>query len=187
MPERKSLSGAIAFRPLGTTDLPLLRGWLSQDFVNRWYGGGAPSLEAVTQKYAPRIAQNEEASDPVLCFIIQLDENPIGLIQTYRIDDYPDYLELIGLEEEAAGLDILIGERAFVQQGLGPRIMRAFLEAIVFERFTVESCLAGPHPDNRVAIAACRKAGFSHLKKVVDVETGQAECVMRITRDALTS
>jgi len=107
------------------------------------------------------------------------------LIQTYRIDNFPDYLELIGLDEDAAGLDIFIGERGFVQRGLGPQIIRAFLRTVVFERFEVESCLVGPHPQNRVAIAAFRKAGFKHLKKVVDIETGQAECIMRIERTAL--
>ncbi len=181
MAERESLSGEIAFRPLGGDDLPRLQAWLGQGLVNRWYGGEAPSLEAVTEKYTPRIAGN----DPAHCFIIQFDDAPIGLIQTYRIDDFPDYLELIGLEEDAAGLDIFIGERAFVQRGLGPQIIRAFLKTVVFERLQVESCVAGPHPLNRVAIAAFRKAGFAHLKKVADIETGQAECIMRIERGAL--
>lgn len=181
MAERETLTGKIAFRPLSRDDLPRLQGWLGQGFVNRWYGSGAPSLEAVTQKYAPRI----EGSDPALCFIIRFDDKPIGLIQTYRIDDFPDYLELIGLEEDAAGLDIFIGERAFVQRGLGPQIIRAFLKVIVFERLQVESCVAGPHPLNRVAITAFRKAGFAHLKKVVDIETGQAECIMRVARGEL--
>ena len=79
-----------------------------------------------------------------------------------------------------------IGERAYVQRGLGPQVVRAFLKAVVFERLQVESCVAGPHPLNRVAIAAFRKAGFGQLKKVVDIETGQAECIMRIERGVLT-
>ena len=182
MTERETLTGEIAFRALTDDDLPRLHGWLGQGFVNRWYGSGAPSLETVTQKYAPRIAGN----DPTLCFIILFDGAPIGLIQTYRIDDFPDYLELIGLDEDAAGLDIFIGERAYVQRGLGPQVVRAFLKAVVFERLQVESCVAGPHPLNRVAIAAFRKAGFGQLKKVVDIETGQAECIMRIERGVLT-
>ena len=176
MAERERLTGEIAFRPLAEDDLPQIHSWLGQGFVNRWYGGDAPSLEAVTQKYVPRIAGH----DPAQCFIILFDDAPIGLIQTYRIDDFPDYLELIGLDEDAAGLDIFIGERAFAQRGLGPQILRAFLKDVVFERLQVESCVAGPHPQNRVAIAAFRKAGFSQLKKVVDIETGQAECIMRI-------
>ena len=181
MAERETLTGEIAFRPLTDDDLPRLHAWLGQGFVNRWYGSGAPSLEAVTQKYTPRIAGH----DPAHCFIVLFDDAPIGLIQTYRIDDFPDYLELIGLDEDAAGLDIFIGERDFVQRGLGPQIMQAFLQAVVFERFQAESCVVGPHPLNRVAIAAFRKAGFKHLKKVVDIETGQAECIMRIERASL--
>ncbi len=181
MAERQKLSGEIAFRPLASDDLPRLHEWLGQGFVNRWYGGDAPSQDAVTQKYAPRIADD----DPAVCFVILFNDAPIGLIQTYRIDDFPDYLDLIGLDEDAAGLDIFIGERDFVQRGLGPQIIRAFLKAVVFERFQVESCVAGPHPLNRVSIAAFRKAGFSQLKKVTDIETGQAECIMRIEREAI--
>ena len=178
MAVRETLSGEVAFRPLTDEDLPRLHAWLGQGFVNRWYGGDAPSLEAITQKYAPRIA----GQDPALCFIILFDDAPIGLIQTYRIDDFPDYLDLIGLDEDAAGLDIFIGERGLVQRGLGSQVIRAFLMTVVFQRFQVESCVAGPHPLNRVAIAAFRKAGFRQLKKVVDIETGQAECIMRVGR-----
>ncbi len=173
--------GDISFRPLEETDLPTVHDWRNQDFVRRWHGGKEQSIEDIRHHYEPRISGDE----PAFCFIVLLDESPVGLIETFHTADYPDYQEVIGLWEEAAGLDLFIGERAALKSGLAARIIRQFVETLVFNLFEVETCLMGPHPDNRALIGAAEAAGFKHLKTVVDCDTDEAECVMRIPRAQL--
>lgn len=86
MPVEVPVAADISFRPLREEDLPLLHGWLNQDFVARWYKiGPVPTpYEAVAAKYLPRIRGEE----PTECFLLVVDDMPVGYIQTYRIRDY---------------------------------------------------------------------------------------------------
>src|SRR5205807_1917212 len=94
----------IGFRPLEPADLPLLHRWLNTDFVKEWYDSGPP-YEEVVAKYAPRIAGRA----PTRSFVTMYGDTPIGYIQTYRIDDYPEYSRYVRAGEEAAGVDLFIG------------------------------------------------------------------------------
>jgi aminoglycoside 6'-N-acetyltransferase len=171
-------SSLIAFRSLAPTDLPLLHRWLNTPHVLQWWDKPGPSLERVEKEYLPCI----EGREPTHCYLILYDDSPIGFIQIYLIRDHPEYSRHVQVEEAAAGIDLFIGDPAYVRRGLGAAILRRFLRDVVFARPDVESCVIGPAVTNRAAIRAYEKAGFTYLKTVQIPDEEEPEYLMRIAR-----
>lgn len=67
---------------------------------------------------------------------------------------------------EAAGLDLFIGEEAYVHRGLGAPTLTPFLREFTFIDPDVPSCVVLPEPENNIAIRAYEKAGFRHVKTI---------------------
>ena len=172
--------GAIAFRPLTRDDFPLLQRWLNTPHVLQWWDKPGPSLAEVEEKYLPRI----EGTDPTQSFVVEHAARPIGYIQLYLIEDYPDYSQYVGLDERAAGIDVFIGEFDFIHRGLGPALLKQFLREVVFDRPDVASCVIGPAISNTIAIRAYEKAGFVYFKTAVIPDEDEPEYLMRIGREA---
>ena len=168
----------IQFRALVLGDLELMRRWLNNDFVARWWPGW-PSLEQVRAKYGPRI----DGSDPTKCFVIMLDGAPRGFIQSYRVHHDPNLRALIDAPERAAGIDLFLGEREDAYRGLGPRIIRRFLAEFVFAQTDTDLCLIDPAQNNAAAIRAYQKAGFQHLCTIRVPAELQPSYVMILRRE----
>jgi len=169
----------ISFRRLTVDDLPLMHRWLNTDHVARWYdanGGRWPSHQQVAEKYAARM-RGEAKTEP---FLILHNDEPVGYIQSYLIADHPEYARVVQVEAGAAGVDLFIGEADLVYRGLGPHILRRFLNKIVFADPGVTSCVIGPSVSNAAAIRAYEKAGFKHLKTVHVAGEPEQEYLMRI-------
>jgi RimJ/RimL family protein N-acetyltransferase len=172
----------IGFRLMTMDDLPLLHQWLQVPQVLEWWWGGvAPTYEAVAEKYGPDIADRALTR----AYLIMYAGDPIGYIQTYRIRDYPEYAAAVGMDEEAAGVDLLIGETAYLHKGLGSHILRQFLRAVIFAAGDIASCIIGPSEANTIAIRAYEKAGFRFFKTIPSTNEPTPEYLMRITRNDL--
>jgi RimJ/RimL family protein N-acetyltransferase len=168
----------ITFRRLGEPDLPLLHRWLNAPHVLEWWDRPGPTLDQVRAKYLPRIT----APGDVTPYVIRREETAIGYIQLYRVGEGAWGLRGVG---SSAGVDLFIGELAHLHRGLGPRILRQFLTAIVFQDHGVEACFTDPSPRNRSAIRAFEKAGFHSVGSATDPESGLDVYLMRVTRQAL--
>ena len=169
----------ISFRPLAVADLPRLHKWLLSPHVES-YGEGKQTLADTEKKYIPRINGKSKIS----CFQILYDDMPIGQIQMYKINDYPEYKQSLQINENAAGVDLFIGEKKFQHKGLGKFIIRKFLREFVFTQSDVESCILGPNPKNTSAIKAYEKAGFTYLKTIVNPE-GEDEYLMHYPKKTI--
>src|SRR5690554_35430 len=174
-------SELISFRLLKESDLPLMHKWLNNGYANKWYGKSEFSLEEVKAKYLPYIKQEKQT----YAYIILYDNNPIGYIQTYYIKSYPLYAKQIGVTENAAGLDLFIGDENYIHKGLGKYIISKFLKTIIFNILDVESCIIGPEPDNIVAIKVYEKVGFKFLK-LVKTDDGK-EYLMKIQKNEINN
>src|SRR5207245_454463 len=132
-------SAMIGFRPLAAADFPLMHRWLNEEHVRRWWTPGYRTVADVAAKYGPYAAGQK----PTRPYLILHDGQPIGYAQTYLLRDYPDYARCVALDEAAAGVDLFIGEPAFVHRGLGAPILHAFLDHVVFARPDVTACVIG--------------------------------------------
>lgn len=179
MPDAKP----ITFRPLAAADLPLLHRWLNNPDVARWYGLGVenarnPSLAMVVEHYTDRV----EGRTPTRGYTIRVDGERVGYIQAYRIGDWPDYASALDFDADAVGIDLLIGEDAYRNRGLGAAVLRQFLVDEVFGRRGAERAVIAPEPENKRGIRCYEKAGFRHVKTVFIPESGEHEYVMAQTR-----
>ena len=90
----------------------------------------------------------------------------IGLIQTYRVADYPGWEEIVLAGPGAVGLDLLIGEVDAVGRGLGPLVLAEFARTIAFTAPGTTAVVATVEEENRRSWRAFEKAGFRHVRDV---------------------
>ncbi|KQC14344.1 MAG: hypothetical protein APR63_05765 [Desulfuromonas sp. SDB] len=166
----------VKFIPLKPDHLNLLYKWLNLDHVAKWYGKGRnyQFYRNVEDHYLPRTRDICSTK----AFIIYIDQNSIGYIQTYKITDYPDYNKHIQADNNSAGMDLFIGDENYLHRGLGPEIIKKFLNEVVFKIFDVEKCIIGPELANKAAIKAYQKAGFSYWKTVKIPDEAEPEYLM---------
>jgi len=163
----------IRFRPLEDTDLPQVEAWLRTEHVAQWW---RDPLEIAVEKREAALAGRGEVEH----FVILENDRPVGMIQTYRVGDYPKWGELVGAEPEAAGVDLFVGEPDAVGRGLGPEILREFTCAVIFVRAETSAVVATVEEANRRSWRAFEKAGFRHERDVV--EDGVPHRLMRLER-----
>jgi aminoglycoside 6'-N-acetyltransferase len=162
------------FDPLREDDLVLARQWLLEPHVRRWWD------DELRRKDYPEDTIRDwleaiRGQDPTDMFLIRMDGRPIGVIQSYRVDSYPDHVaELGGLREPAFELDVFIGEPSLIGIGVGPDLLRAFLP-MAFDRYGVEYCVIGPSRANVAAIRAYEKVGYRYLKDYREDDTKDPE------------
>lgn len=147
----------ISFKKLQMEDLPLLHQWLNEPHVIEWYEKKPSTMEDVRKKYLPRIA----GDDATKSFFIIVDDQPIGYIQSYFVDDDPEIKSYV--PKNSAGLDLFIGETSHLGRGLGSEILREFLKQVVFQQEGIEHCVVDPLPTNPRMIHVIEKAGFKYL------------------------
>jgi aminoglycoside 6'-N-acetyltransferase len=163
----------IGFRLLEPDDLPVVREWLGREHVRRWW------RDPVEVDIA-EIVEALEGREPTDYYAILLDNRPIGLIQTYRVADYPAWEEIIRAGPGAVGLDLLIGEVDAVGRGLGPLVLAEFARTIAFADPGATALVATVEEENRRSWRAFEKAGFRHLRDVE--EDGLPNRLMRLDR-----
>jgi aminoglycoside 6'-N-acetyltransferase len=157
-------------------DLPLLHRWLHREHVRRWWDD-LPTLDDVSARYGPAV----DGEDPTEHYVILLDGTPSGMIETYLAEDYAEEWP-VGAEPGVAGIDLFISEDELVGKGLGPRVLRAFLDQVIFARPGVTACIAGPDVRNAASIRAFEKAGFRRWRVVEFPGEHAPEQLLRIER-----
>ena len=172
------------FPALTEADLPLIRRWLLEPHVSRWWADPPRDTypDDELEKYRSRVRGDD---DPTQVFFIRDRGRPIGFIQCYRIGDHGAYAEALALDAPAAGIDLFIGEPAEIGEGHGPRLIRAFLRDVVFPRYDVDECVIGPSVKNARAIRAYEKAGFRFFKDARVPDEPDPEHLMRIRREVV--
>ncbi|HEU0165478.1 MAG TPA: GNAT family N-acetyltransferase, partial [Thermomicrobiales bacterium] len=120
----------------------------------------------VEARYATRIA----GTDTTRSFIIEIDGEPAGYIQCYRLVDEPEYLRQLELplplHRNAVGTDLFIGEPARRNHGWGVPILRAFHRRIVFGEMRADPAIIAPEPGNARAIKVYERVGFRWFRTV---------------------
>ncbi len=152
----------ITWRKLTEADFPLLRQWLLQPHVARWWNHDT-SPEEVARDFGP-VARGEEPSEDLLVFE---DGTPVGLVQRSRYGDYPDYIAelapFLAVDEEAVSVDYLVGDLDRCGRGLGPRIIAAVIAETWSAYPLAPSVVVPVVAANRTSWRALEKAGLSRV------------------------
>lgn len=156
----------LSFLPLAESHFPLLLKWLEAPHVKKWWDQDLVyTLDLVKEKYSDYVKgykQIDGLHKPIQAYLICLDNQPVGYIQIYNVYDFPRSKPLTGLPENLGGIDIFIGEEAFLGKGLGPQAMAKFLGLYAKDYSYV---FVDPDVNNIVAIKAYEKAGFRKLSE----------------------
>ena len=153
----------IGFRPLTADELPLLYEWLQREHIQRWWTD-RETYDEVVQHHLPAI----EGSEPTDLYLILSNGLPVGFIQTYRVSDYPEYRDLVAVEEGVAGVDLFVAEPELTGRGFGSEALRGFVADIVFSDPEIHACVADPDAENIASLRAFEKAGFRVVRRFVD-------------------
>lgn len=164
----------IVLRPLAEADLAAMARWLADPDVHAWYREGEPTVANLRERYAPIIA----GRDPIMAWLVLIDDLAAGHVQCSRIAADSDYAAALDLphpyREGAVGIDILLGEPRFRDGGWGPLVLRRFLGDIVFGTLRAPAAIIAPEVMNERAIHAYARAGFRWLK-TVPIEDGDPD------------
>jgi aminoglycoside 6'-N-acetyltransferase-1b/aminoglycoside 6'-N-acetyltransferase-2 len=112
-------------------------------------------------------------------YIAYLDDTPIGYLQSYVVKDSGDGWWENETDPGARGIDQYLADPASLGQGLGTRMIRAFVD-FLFQDPAVTRIQTDPSPDNPRGIACYHKVGFKDVG-VVATPDGPA-LLMAITR-----
>ena len=154
-------AGRFSFRPLQTSDLPLLHSWLSRPHWAEWWGP-APTLAEVQADYGAWI------SDPsqVQPHIALLDGEPLGYIQSYVAMGSGGGWWEAETDPGVRGIDQSIADAAQLGKGLGTAMVKAWV-AKLFADPQVTRIQTDPDPRNARAIRCYEKAGFRAVGEVL--------------------
>ena len=89
---------------------------------------------------------------------------------------------VFGANADEAGIDIVIGEAAMTGLGLGPAIIRRFIETIVFADDAVCGVVVEPDARNTRSVRAFEKAGFAAVARIGLVGEAADRQVLRLVR-----
>lgn len=166
----------IAFREMKESDIPTLIRWIREPHViDVWDSAQGISDEIVYDKYIKRL-ENQE----IETYIILYNKKPIGLIQTYLVDNYLDFY--IG-PNQAKGIDMYIGNPDFVNKGIGTSMLVEFIKLYVFHQESIEFACIDPEIANERAIHVYEKVGFEAINARFDNHSKLLTCYMILKRN----
>ena len=152
----------ISFRRLAFTDLENVVQWILDDGVHRWWYPEGSTEEKIRAEYEPRSRGEPNEFDKTGRYIINVDDQDIGLVQ-WHFGDYPEYASEVP-SSDSAWVDVLIGLPEWRNRGVGSVLTRQFVEDVVFADPAIQRCAIDPDPENRPAIRAYEKAGFRYVR-----------------------
>lgn len=150
------MKNKFSFTPLSLSDVPLMHQWFNLPHVQKSYSLRKWTETEVLDKLKPYI----NGDKPVLGFIILMNEKPIGYVQQYKISDYPWPNQNLPEEilNNAAGMDLFIGDERLIGKGIGGQIVQAFIENKIWPEF--QYCVVDPDIKNIAAIRCYEKLNF---------------------------
>lgn len=153
------------FKPLDFSDLALMHVWFNKPHVERWYSKRKWTYVQLENKLTPYIT----GQNHIRGFVVMYNKKPLGYIQYYPAYRFlkKDY----GLKQrihKTAGIDLFIGEEAFLGKGISKKMLLSFLYEIVRKEYLY--CIVDPDVENEVALNFYTSCGFKFIAKFNSLE-----------------
>jgi aminoglycoside 6'-N-acetyltransferase len=152
----------LTFHCLRRSEFGLLRRWLTEPLVARWWNHDT-SRAAIERDFGAAV----DGREPTTVFIADWEGRPFGLFQRYAVAAYPDYLAELAavcqMPPGAVSVDYLIGEPDLRRKGLGARMIAAGVERIWNEQSDCADVIVPVHVGNRASWRALERAGFHRV------------------------
>lgn len=163
------ISQHIRFTPLSEIHFELLQRWLNTPHVARWWSKDKAwtraDIEQKYQTYVQGYKMSGKDAKPLLAFIIECGNNPIGYIQLYAVNDFErEGYDLPMLPDKVAAIDFYIGEKQYLNKNLGVVLLEQFIQDYIQSRYS--GVFVDPDIDNKVAVSTYEKCGFSVVKQL---------------------
>jgi aminoglycoside 6'-N-acetyltransferase len=154
---------------MSSADFALVRGWLTEPHVARWYLG-ASSVEDELEE----LHQCVDHQQPTEALIVEDHGCPIGWCQWYRCDDYPEHAAGVRAEPGDLGIDYAIGDASPIGVGVGT-VLIATLVGHARRRYADAGVIADPESANMASRRVLEKNGFHLLdERIVASEPAPA-------------
>lgn len=167
----------IDFKKLELNDLFLLHKWLNTPHVHEFYDKDKKNTkEDIKKRYAPKITGEK----PTDCYIVLYENKPVGYIQKYFVNDWPEFGNYLQYDDTVVSVDLFIGNPEFIGKGFGSFMLSEFIKQIVFSIPNTSLCIIGPELKNKRAIRAYEKAGFKHVQTLTIGDEQEPTYVMEL-------
>lgn len=166
----------LSFEPLNPSHFQAIHGWFNAPHVQKFYSLRSWTFEEVQKKLLPYV----QGAKHMKCFVIFHSKQPIGYIQSYPLKDHLWENQDLPYEiiENAAGIDLFIGEESFLGKGMGRMILIRFLEKWIWPFY--QYCLADPDIQNKASIRLFQKSGFSEHKEIKSKDALQRPVILQL-------
>jgi len=160
----------LTIRQLNESDTPFLSKWLSDPDVLQYYEGRDKPFNE--EKVRSVFLNKDEA---VQMCIVSFNEQEIGYIQFYKLDD--ESKKEYGYEnstETLFGMDQFIGEIDFWNRGIGRLLVSSTVDYLV-NHLKADKVVMDPQTWNSRAISCYEKCGFKRVKLLPKHEWHEGE------------
>ena len=123
----------LVLRNLGDEDVVLMKKWLEQEFISKWFGDASDWLLEIEHR-------NDEFNF-IKHFIVEKDGVPVGFCQYY---DWNKAMDDDGEPEGTCGIDYMIGEESLLGKGYGKNIVRLICDKVIENRPDTVQIIADP-------------------------------------------
>jgi RimJ/RimL family protein N-acetyltransferase len=136
----------------------LLFNWFQQDYISQLW---------VEPKEWPQFEtkwQEKSSESDVFRYIAIIDEEPVGYIQYFRVNDSDRaHFPGVNIPESSIGFDLFIGNPAYLNKGLGTQLIKDFISFVRVLEPHCSTIIIDPAPDNIRAIKCYEKVGFKKI------------------------
>lgn len=158
MDSMSGIFGTITFATFSEKHYAIMHQWLQNEHVRLFWDDGDRTLEQVITHYQPQAG--------VLRYVIYVENNPIGYIQSYKIEKGHAYENSMLEDRENGGMDFFIGDTAYINKKLAYPILCQFIAEHCHH---IDRLIVDPHRDNHKARHIYQKYGFIEIGEVLAI------------------
>lgn len=156
-------------------DLDLVRAWLGEPHVARWYLAGSTIAHELDELRCAIAGEQ-----PTEALVVLERGRAIGWCQWYLCKDYPEHAAGVGAEPDDIGLDYAIGDPARTGRGVGTALIAALI-AHIRRRHPRAGLIADPDASNMASRRVLEKNGFTLISEH-PVPTERTDAPMAVYR-----